>query len=121
MQLIVNNLRKVYGTSTPLVATLLDDNDNPRVGVSVSFTINGVSYTRTTDSDGIARLNINLGVGDYKCTVTCLPLSKTVNVSVVDSFNVSLLVNPLTKTYGVAGGLKAAIYAHFILTASFFF
>jgi len=110
MQLIVNNLRKVYGTSTPLVATLLDDNDNPRVGVSVSFTINGVSYTRTTNSDGIARLNINLGVGDYKCTVTCLPLSKTVNVTVVDKFNVSLLVNPLTKTYGVSGGLKATLY-----------
>ena len=110
MQLIVDDLRKVYGTPNPLIATLLNDNGTPVVGVSVSFTINGVSYTRTTDSNGTARLNINLPIGNYKCTVQCIPLSKTVNVSVVDKFFVTLLVNPLTKTYGVAGGLKATLY-----------
>lgn len=39
-------------------------------GKSVTFNINGVLYTRTTDSNGIARLNINLQVGTYVITST---------------------------------------------------
>ena len=39
-------------------------------GKSVTFNINGVFYTRTTDSNGIARLNINLEVGTYVITST---------------------------------------------------
>ena len=110
MQLIVNDLTKVYGTSTPLTATLLNDDDSPVSGVGVTFTINGVSYTRTTDSNGVARLNINLPIGVYQCTVQCVPLSKTVTVWVRDKYGVSLIVNPLTKTYGVAGALKCTLY-----------
>ena len=110
MQLIVNDLTKVYGTSTPLTATLLNDDETPVSGVGVTFTINSVSYTRTTDSNGVARLNINLPIGVYQCTVQCVPLSKTVTVWVRDKYGVSLIVHPLTKTYGVAGALKCTLY-----------
>ena len=110
MQLIVNDLTKVYGTSPALRARLLNDNNIPQTGVSVSFTINGVSYTRVTDSDGYASLNINLPIGVYSCIVECIPLSKKVTVTVRDRYGVSLLVNPLTKTYGVAGALKCTLY-----------
>ena len=110
MQLIVDDLTKVYGTSTPLTATLLNDDETPVSGVGVTFTINSVSYTRTTDSNGVARLNINLPIGVYQCTVQCVPLSKTVTVWVRDKYGVSLIVNPLTKTYGVAGALKCTLY-----------
>lgn len=37
-------------------------------GVPVTFTINGVSYERTSDMVGEAKLNINLGKGDYDIT-----------------------------------------------------
>lgn len=110
MQLIVNDLTKVYGTSPALRARLLNDDNIPQTGVSVSFTINNVSYTRVTDSDGYASLNINLPIGVYSCIVECIPLSKKVTVTVRDRYGVSLLVNPLTKTYGVAGALKATLY-----------
>lgn len=110
MQLIVDDLTKVYGTSTPLTATLLDDSENPIVGVNVSFTINGVSYTRVTNSSGIAKLNISLGIGSYPCNVQYSSLSKSVTVRVRDKYSVSLVVNPLKKTYGVAGALKATLY-----------
>ena len=37
---------------------------------TVQFTINGVTYNRTTNENGIAGLNINLNMGDYPMTVT---------------------------------------------------
>ena len=33
--------------------------------VDVNITVNGVTYTRHTDSDGLIKLNINLGKGEY--------------------------------------------------------
>jgi hypothetical protein len=34
----------------------------------IQFNVNGVFYTRTTDSTGIAKLNINLMAGEYIIT-----------------------------------------------------
>ena len=110
MQLIVKNFKKVYGTSKQLTALLLDDNNNPILDTGITFTINGVSYTRVTDNNGVARLKINLNIGTYTCTVQCIPLKKTITVSVVEKFNVALVVNPLTKIYGTPASLKATLY-----------
>ena len=46
-------------------ATLVDGNNNPINGTIVTFTINKVSYNRTTNDNGVARLHINLNVGYY--------------------------------------------------------
>ena len=37
-------------------------------GEEVTFNINGVFYTRTTNASGIAKLNINLMAGQYIIT-----------------------------------------------------
>lgn len=37
----------------------------PLVNKTVTFTINGINYTRVTDDEGIARININLNPGVY--------------------------------------------------------
>ena len=37
-------------------------------GENVTFNINGVFYTRTTNESGIAKLNLNLPPGDYVIT-----------------------------------------------------
>ncbi|WP_296885544.1 hypothetical protein, partial [uncultured Methanobrevibacter sp.] len=41
---------------------------NPLANTNVTFNINGVFYNRTTDSDGIAKLNIRLMPGEYIIT-----------------------------------------------------
>lgn len=63
-----NNLVKYYRNATPYQATFLDGMGNPLVNNSISFNINGVFYTRKTNENGIAKLNINLESGEYILT-----------------------------------------------------
>ena len=62
------DLTKKYGDSTPFEAKLVDGEGNPYSNQTVEFNINGVFYYRTTDSDGVAKLNINLQAGEYIIT-----------------------------------------------------
>ncbi|WP_157064624.1 Ig-like domain repeat protein [Methanobrevibacter millerae] len=62
------DLTKKYGVSSPFTATLLDGTGKALANEKVTFNINGVFYTRTTDADGIAKLNINLQAGKYIIT-----------------------------------------------------
>lgn len=61
---ITKTLVKTYGEPDQLEVGLYDKNtpiDNEEIGIEV----NGKQYIRTTDNDGIARLNINLAAGNY--------------------------------------------------------
>ena len=61
---ITKTLIKTYGEPEPLEVGLYDGNtpiDNEEIGIEV----NGKQYIKTTDNDGIARLNINLSAGNY--------------------------------------------------------
>ena len=49
-------------------AKLIDGQGNPLSKETVTFNINGVTYNRVTDSQGIAKLNINLQKGEYIIT-----------------------------------------------------
>ncbi|SDA64451.1 C1 family peptidase [Methanobrevibacter millerae] len=62
------DLEMKYKDGSTFNVTVLDGQGNPLAGVSVTFNINGVFYNRTTDSNGIARLNINLMAGEYIIT-----------------------------------------------------
>lgn len=66
--LFAENLTKKFNTSDQFKAKLLDGKGNPLANTNVTFNIHGVFYTRTTDSEGIARLNINLQPGEYIIT-----------------------------------------------------
>ncbi|MBR0272320.1 MAG: Ig-like domain repeat protein [Methanobrevibacter sp.] len=63
-----NDLTKYYRNASQYSVKVLDDVGNPLAGVNVTFNINGVFYQKTTNSDGIATLNINLSPGDYIIT-----------------------------------------------------
>ena len=54
-----------YKNGTRLEGTLKDLNGNVISGADVKITINGVTYTRTTDKDGKFAMNINLVAGEY--------------------------------------------------------
>ena len=49
-------------------ASLVDGQGNPYAGQNITFNINGIFYNRTTDAQGIAKLNINLMAGEYIIT-----------------------------------------------------
>lgn len=66
--LSAEDLTKKYGTSDQFKARLIDGEGNPVANTNVIFNINGVFYVRTTDSDGIAKLNIRLMPGKYIIT-----------------------------------------------------
>ena len=69
------NVTMHYKDGTKFRAKILDGLGNPNPGVNVTFNINGVFYTRTTDSTGVANLNINLMEGKYIITSTYNGLS----------------------------------------------
>ncbi len=67
----VENIEKYYKNDTQYQATFLDGQGNPLAnGTEVSFNINGKMYTRKTNENGTAKLNINLPEGEYTITAT---------------------------------------------------
>ncbi len=64
------DLVKYYRNASQFYVRLLDDTGNPLKNAQVSMNINGVIYTRQTDGSGTAKLNINLGPGEYILTTT---------------------------------------------------
>ena len=67
----VNNsdVTKFYRNGTQYYITVLDDNGNPaKAGENVTFNINGVFYTRQTNENGTAKMNINLQPDTYIIT-----------------------------------------------------
>ena len=63
-----NDVTMSYRDGTKFKATILDGYGTPCPNQSVNFNINGVFYTRITDTNGIANLNINLPAGKYIIT-----------------------------------------------------
>lgn len=61
---ITKTLVKTYGDPEPLEVGLYDD-ETPITGEEIGIEINGKQYIKSTDNDGIARLNINLIAGNY--------------------------------------------------------
>ena len=72
-----------YRDGTQFVATLVNGQGKPYANQAVTFNINGVFYSRITDSSGQAKLNINLLAGEYIIT---------------SSYNGSNIANTITIT-----------------------
>ena len=68
--LIADNLIKYYMNDSQFEIKLIDSSGNPVASQNIKFNINGVFYSRQTDADGIARLNINLSPGEHIVTAT---------------------------------------------------
>ena len=62
------DLEMKYKDGSTFNVTVLDGQGNPLKEAAVTFNINGVFYTRYSDSNGIAKLNINLMAGKYIIT-----------------------------------------------------
>ncbi len=75
-------LEKLYKDSTPFEATFVDSEGNPLVNQTVQFEVNGITYNRTTNENGTAKLNINLLPGDYVITSTNPSNNETVKTNI---------------------------------------
>ena len=62
-----------YRDGTKFEAKLVDGQGKPFANQAITFNVHGVFYTRNTDANGIARLNINLMAGEYIITSVYSP------------------------------------------------
>jgi len=91
------NLTKYYRNASQYTVKLIgEDGKAVGAGESVTFNINGVFYTRTTDESCIAKLNINLEPGEYIITATYAGCSVSNKITVLPI----LSANDLVKKYG---------------------
>ena len=69
-RIIAEDLSMKYLDGSSFNATLVDGQGKVVAGVNITFNVNGVFYHKTTDANGVARLNIRLMPGDYIITST---------------------------------------------------
>ncbi|WP_409199467.1 transglutaminase domain-containing protein [Methanobrevibacter sp. DSM 116169] len=102
-----DDVNKLYLGDTPYTASFLNGQGNPLANTNVTFNINGVFYTRTTNSDGVAKLNINLRPDKYILTAIHPDTGyETSNMVVV---NPTILAEDLTKVHLDSNGFFAKI------------
>ena len=66
--LTTDDLTMYYKNGSKFAAKLVDGQGKAYPNQNITFNVNGVFYTRTTDANGEAKLNINLGPGKYIIT-----------------------------------------------------
>ena len=67
-RIIAKDLSMKYLDGSKFNAALVDGQGKAISGVNITFNINGVFYHRTTDADGVTKLNIRLMPGEYIIT-----------------------------------------------------
>ena len=111
-----NDIIKIFKNNTQYYAKFVDGNGTLLNHSYISFKINGVTYTRTTDENGTAKLNINLGEGTYKLTainpitgdietnnITVIGLLETSNLTKYYKNDSQFIVRVLTPNGSYAG------------------
>ena len=100
------DLVKYYRNASQYTVKIIgDDGKAVGAGESVTFNINGVLYTRQTDANGIAKININLQAGDYIITAEYNGCRVSNNIKILPI----LTGKDLTKKYGQAGAFEATL------------
>ncbi|MGV8173071.1 MAG: C1 family peptidase, partial [Methanobrevibacter sp.] len=95
--IIGDNLVKYYKNGTEFYAKFVKGNGEALANRNVTFNINGVFYTRETDSNGIAKLNINLRPGNYILTATDPETGLDIGFGI--TVLPTIIAKNLTKTY----------------------
>ena len=98
------DLVKYFKNESQYTVKVIGDDGNPMgAGVSVTFNINGVFYTRQTNESGIAKLNINLPSGDYIITAEYDECKVSNSIRVLPILSAS----DMTKAYGTSNQFVA--------------
>lgn len=92
-----DDLVKYYKNGTEFYAKFVKGNGEALANRNVTFNINGVFYIRETDSNGIAKLNINLRPGNYILTATDPETGLDIGFDI--TVLPTIIAKNLTKTY----------------------
>ena len=101
--IVQSDLTKYYLNASKFQATIYDKNGSLAVGKNVTFNINGVFYTKTTDSNGVVSLAINLRPGEYIITTMYEGLDVGNNIVVLPT----LVTRDLNMSYGDGSNFTA--------------
>ena len=101
--IVQSDLTKYYLNNSKFQATIYDKNESLAVGKNVTFNINGVFYTKITDSNGVVSLAINLRPGEYIITTMYEGLAVGNNIVVLPT----LVTRDLNMTYGDGSNFTA--------------
>ena len=77
-----DDLDMKYHDGSKFRVKVVDGQGNLLTNAEVTFNINGVFYTRTSDANGEAKLNINLMAGEYIITSTYNRLSVSNKITI---------------------------------------
>ena len=101
VNLDVSDVEMFYHDGTRLIAKLTDFQGKPIINATIYFSINGVTYAKTTDANGTASMGLNLDSNVYPVTVTYnesafySKISKNITVTI----NSSIIADDLVKMY----------------------
>ena len=99
------DLVKYYKNGTQYNVRALDGQGNPLSNQEITFNINGVFYTKTTNDKGIATQNINLLPGKYIITAIYNNCFVSNNITVLPV----LTAYDLTKYFGIPASLNSKL------------
>jgi len=97
----ISDIVMIYKDGTRMVAVLTDYKGNPIANATVYFSINGVTYVRTTDANGSASIGLNLGSGVYGASVyyNGSDMYDKVSKNITVTINPTVLADDLVKMY----------------------
>ena len=118
--IIAENVTKYYRGPEKFIANIYDYKMDPLVNKSVNLTINGVTYTRITDSNGTVSLNLMIGRGKYDVTTlvdnTTLISSVTILSTVIGSDITKYYKNKTQYSVQVLDNIGKAVGAGEVVT-----
>ncbi len=100
-----SDLVKYFQNESQYSVRTLDNQGNPLANQNVTFNINGVFYTKTSNDKGIATQNINLNPGKYIITAMYKDCAVSNNITVLPV----LTSDDLTKYFGIPAALTATL------------
>ena len=95
---IADDFTKMFRNGTQYYGTFVDSQGNVLKGETIRININGVYYYKTTDSNGMAKMNINLIPGTYILTADN-PVSGERHATTVTVLSTIVENHDLTKYY----------------------
>ena len=112
VNLKASDVKVHYKDSGKFKITLKDNKNKAIKNAKVKIALNGKTYTKTTDSKGIATLTLNLNSGTYKVTTTYDGSSKYQKKSVKSTITVksTIKTSDLTKFYKNKSTFSATFY-----------
>ena len=101
VNLNISDIVMIYKDGTRMVAVLTDYKGNPIANATVYFSINGVTYVRTTDANGSASMGLNLVSKVYDATISYNGSDKydAVSKNITVTINPTIISEDLVKMY----------------------